>query len=155
VWFGASVIHLAKLRASYIGSEHHHLPCAGLPERAETIIRQVTQHDHRKAHMLRTYLTAMRSVLAEMYRVLRHGACAIVVVGPSVMRGLHVQTHDYLADIATALGFDVVGVAPRRLDRNKRMMPARFGHNTDSLIEQRMHEEYVIGLLKPSAPGTL
>jgi hypothetical protein len=34
-------------------------------------------------------------------------------------------------------------------DRNKRLLPARFGKKTDSMIEQRMHEEYVIGLLKP------
>jgi hypothetical protein len=43
----------------------------------------------------------------------------------------------------------VIGVVQRRLDRNKRMMPARFGKKTDSMIEQRLHEEYVIGLLKP------
>jgi hypothetical protein len=30
-------------------------------------------------------------------------------------------------------------------------MPARFGQKTDSMIEQRLHEEYVIGLLKDMA----
>jgi hypothetical protein len=44
----------------------------------------------------------------------------------------------------------VSGVVQRRLDRNKRMMPARFGKKADSMIEQRMHEEYIIGLLKPA-----
>jgi hypothetical protein len=68
------------------------------------------------------------------------------------MRNIDIQTHHCLADIATALGFDVVGVVQRVLDRNKRMMPARFGKKTDSMIEQRMHEEYVVGLLKPSPP---
>jgi hypothetical protein len=67
------------------------------------------------------------------------------------MRGVNVQTHDCLSDIAAALGFALVGVVHRMLDRNKRMMPARFGQKTDSMIEQRMHEEYVIGLLKPPA----
>ena len=66
------------------------------------------------------------------------------------MRGIDVETHYCLADIAAGLGFDVVGIAQRTLDRNKRMMPARFGKKTDSTIEQRMHEEYVIGLLKPA-----
>ena len=93
----------------------------------------------------------MKAVFAEMYRVLRADSAAIVVVGPSIMRGINVQTHDCLADIAAELGFDVVGVVQRMLDRNKRMMPARFGQKTDSMIEQRMHEEYVIGLLKPPA----
>jgi len=91
----------------------------------------------------------MESVLAEMYRVLRGDSAAIVVVGTSVMRDIDVQTHYCLADIATEVGFDVVGIAQRVLDRNKRMMPARFGKKTDSMIEQRMHEEYVLGLLKP------
>jgi hypothetical protein len=30
------------------------------------------------------------------------------------------------------------------------MMPARFGKKTNSMIEQRLHEEYVLGLLKPA-----
>jgi predicted DsbA family dithiol-disulfide isomerase len=67
------------------------------------------------------------------------------------MRDIDVRTHDCLADIAAGVGFDVVGVARRVLDRNKRMMPARFGKKTDSMIEQRMHDEYVIGLLKPES----
>ena len=91
----------------------------------------------------------MRRVISEMYRVLRNDSAAIIVVGTSTMRGIDVQTHTGLADIGAQVGFDVVGVVQRNLDRNKRMMPARFGKKSDSMIEQRMHEEYVIGLLKP------
>jgi len=105
--------------------------------------------DNSKAAILRKYFTEMKSVITEMYRVLCRDAAAVVVVGTSMMRGIDVQTHHCLADIATEVGFDVVGVVQRVLDRNKRMMPARFGKRTDSMIEQRMHEEYVIGLLKP------
>jgi hypothetical protein len=43
-----------------------------------------------------------------------------------------------------------VGVVQRVLDLKKRILPARFGKKSDSMIEQRMHEEYVIGLLKLS-----
>jgi len=154
VWLGQSVAQLSKLRAAYVGSEcFTDRPGVALPERAACVMRQVAQHDPRKAKVLRTYLTEMTAVLAEMYRVLRHNACAVVVVGPSVMRGINVQTHHCLADIARGLGFDVVGVVQRLLDRDKRMLPARFGKKTDSMIEQRMHEEYVIGLLKGATPG--
>lgn len=150
VWFGRSVVDLSKLRAEYIGSERvEHIQYATLPNRAESIIRQLTELDRSKAAILRKYFVEMRSVLAEMYRVLRTDSAAIVVVGTSMMRGIDVQTHYCLADIASELGFEVVGVVQRALDRNKRMMPARFGKKTDSMIEQRMHEEYVIGLLKP------
>jgi hypothetical protein len=88
-----------------------------------------------------------------MYRVLRSNAAAVIVIGSSVMRGINVKTHHCLADIAAERGFAVIGVVQRMLDRNKRMMPARFGQKTDSMIEQRMHEEYVIGLLKPPQTG--
>lgn len=150
VWLGKSVADLSVLRAGYIGSERiGHTRYAALPDRPETIIRQLAERDSNKAAILRKYFVEMRSVLAEIYRVLRSDSAAIVVVGTSMMRGIDIHTHYCLADIAVVLGFDVIGMAQRTLDRNKRMMPARFGKKTDSMIEQRMHEEYVIGLLKP------
>ena len=91
----------------------------------------------------------MTAVFTEMNRVLHRQAAAILVVGSSMMRGIDVETHTCLAAIAAQVGFDVVGVVPRRLDRDRRMMPARFGRQSGSMIEQRMHEEYVLGLLKP------
>jgi DNA modification methylase len=149
VWFGQSIADLAKLRTGYVGSEYlKDAPRADLPASAEASVRQVAQYDDHKARILRKYFVEMTFICAEMLRVLRHDACAIVVVGTSVMRGINVQTHQCLADIAATLGFDVVGIVQRVLDRDKRMMPARFGKKTDSMIEQRMHEEYVLGLLK-------
>lgn len=150
VWFGEPIPKLSELRAQYIGSERvGRAQYAALPSKAETVIKQVAERDGRKAAILRKYFTEMKSVIAEMYRVLRDDAAAIVVVGPSTMRGIRVQTHECLADIANSVGLEVVGIARRLLDRDKRMMPARFGKKGDSMIEQRMHEEYVIGLLKP------
>ncbi len=150
VWFGESVGNLSRLRADYIGSERRgQLSHPTLPDRPETIIRQLAERDPTKAAILRKYFVEMRLVLAEMYRVLRDDSASIIVVGTSMMRGLDIQTHYCLADLALELGYEVIGVVQRTLDRNKRMMPARFGKKTDSMIEQRMHEEYVIGLLKP------
>jgi DNA modification methylase len=149
VWLGESVINLTELRARYIGSEKiNGAQYAELPDKTESIIRALEKQDRKKSSILRKYFTEMQSVLAEMYRVLRKDSPAIVVVGPSIMRGIDVQTHHCLAEIAQETGFDVIGVVQRSLDRNKRMMPARFGKKTDSMIEQRMHEEYVIGLFK-------
>jgi hypothetical protein len=150
VWLGESISDLSELRAEYLGSERvGSTEYIAMPDRPERIIRQLAECDNSKARILRKYLAEMRIVFTEMYRVLRNDSAAIVVVGTSVMRGIDVQTHHCLADIAFSVGFDVVGIAQRILDRNKRMMPARFGKKTDSMIEQRMHEEYVIGLLKP------
>jgi len=148
VWFGYSIKELSDLRSTYIGSERALKYSEPLPSMTEEIIKQLSQLDNKKANVLRKYFIEMRSVLREMYRVLRTNSSAIVVVETSTRRGLDVQTHNCLAEIASELGFDVVGVVKRLLDRNKRMMPTRFGKKTESLIEQRMHDEYVIGLLK-------
>ena len=66
------------------------------------------------------------------------------------MRGIDVETHQCLADLVASVGFDMVGVVERKLDRDKRMMPARFGAKGGSGIEARMHHEYVIAGMKPS-----
>jgi DNA modification methylase len=151
VWLGESVVNLIELRARYIGAEKiTGAQYAELPDKTESIIRQLAERDRKKSSILRKYFAEMKAVLAEMYRVLRKDSPAIVVIGPSIMRGIDVQTHHCLAEIARETGFSVAGVVQRSLDRNKRMMPARFGKKTDAMIEQRMHEEYVIGLLKPA-----
>jgi DNA modification methylase len=151
VWLGESVVNLIELRARYIGAEKiTGAQYAELPDKTESIIRQLAERDRKKSSILRKYFAEMKAVLAEMYRVLRKDSPAIVVIGPSIMRGIDVQTHHCLAEIARETGFSVAGVVQRSLDRNKRMMPARFGKKTDAMIEQRMHEEYIIGLLKPA-----
>lgn len=150
VWLGKSISELSKLRSGYIGSERiEDVWNDNLPRRSQEIISRLQERDRRKSAILRKYLLEMNLVLSEMFRILRKDSAAIAVVGTSVMRGMDVQTHQCLSDMAAEIGFDVVGMKPRTLDRNKRMMPARFGKKTDSMIEQRMHEEYVIGLLKP------
>ena len=90
----------------------------------------------------------MTRSLREMYRVLKPGKCAIVVVGSSIMRGRDTETGDCLAEIARHIGFDVPKIGIRNLDRDRRMLPAQKQPNTASQIQQRMHQEYVIGLCK-------
>ena len=154
VWLGKGISELAELRSKYLGSERvGNRYDVELPSVPQEVIIQLERRDPVKARILRKYFDEMRTVLSETLRVLRPGAAAVLVVGTSTMRGLNVQTHQCLAEIAADRGFDVVGIAKRTLERNKRMMPARFGNRTGSLIEQRMHEEYVIGLLKPSQSG--
>lgn len=149
VWSGKKIQDLTELRSRYIGSERlGDLQPQYLGEHSEKIIRLLTDRDKKKAAILRKYLTEMRSVISEMYRVLQKDSAAIIVIGTSTMRDLDIETHLCLADIAQAIGFELVRISKRVLDRNKRMMPARFGKTKGSNIEQRIHEEYVIGLLK-------
>jgi len=91
----------------------------------------------------------MKNVLSEMFRVLKPGGTAVFVVGNSNIRGQDVSIPECLSEIGTSLGFLVPGIGIRRLDRNRRMMPTSTTINNESQIQQRMHEEYVIGFYKP------
>ncbi len=151
VWMGKSIRELSQWRARHIGSEKAHpagININDLPPLARDVAKELSSRDSKKARILVRYFTEMRKVLQETWRVLCPGSAAIFVVGTSIIRGINVQTHLCLAEIATCIGFTLVGVTERRLDRDRRMMPARYGENR-SLIEQRMHHEYVIGLIRP------
>ena len=149
VWFGWSLDDLKDLRKTYLG--HDALATESpvpLPGRCETTLARLAQRDERKALVLRRYFCEMSGVLGEMHRVLRAGGSAVVVVGTSTLRGMDVETHKALAAIAEDLGFACAGIGVRRLDRDKRMMPARWGNSRESQIEHRMHEEYAVGLVR-------
>lgn len=152
VWLGNPLSNLTALRAQYIGSEKTNgFVRMKLPKQVRDVLERLGELDAKKSLILEKYFVEMTSVIEEMYRVLRVGGCSVVVVGTSTMRGMDVETHLCLSRIAQHVGFDVVGIAKRQLDRNRRMMPARFGRQNTNGIEQRMYDEYVIGLLKPNS----
>ncbi len=150
VWLGHSINTLSNTRKRYIGGESTtDVEFVELPAHSAQIVEEIAKRDSRKGQVLHRYYSEMTGVLLEMYRVLRPGKAAIVVVGSSEMRGIDTQTGGCLADIGHSIGFDVPGIGVRQLDRNRRMMPVGATRNRSSQIQKRMHEELVIGFLKP------
>ncbi len=155
VWLGHPLANLSRLRRDYIG----HDAVAGfgfaeLPDLPSQVVAAVSRADPQKANVLHRYYSEMTRCLAEMARVLKPGKAAVVVVGSSTMRGLDTQTGACLGEIGRAVGLELCDIAVRRLDRDRRMMPARWSAADRSQIEERMHEEYVIGFLKPEPGGS-
>ena len=167
-WLGDPIPRLAGLRARYIGAEAAGGRASGgrkasgggaaagivpLPPGTQGVVDRLAVRDAPKARILARYFGEMAAAIGEMRRTLRSGGGAVIVVGPSVMRGILIPTHDCLAEIAAGAGLDVVAVAPRNLDRDRRMMPARNGAGggagAGAGIEGRMHTEYIIGAVKP------
>ncbi len=150
VWLGYPIDELGKKRQKYIGGESlANFQFEPLPSFTEGVVRQISALDERKGQVLKRYYSEMTRTLTEMYRVLKPGKTAVVVVGSSVMRGMDTQTANCLAHIGQEIGFEVPKIGVRHLDRNRRMMPAGHRVNKSSQIQQRMHEEYVIGFYKP------
>jgi len=150
VWFGYRLNQLAYLRRQYIGHDAlNGVELRPLPKRVADVVSHIRQADAKKAKVLHRYYSESILFLREMLRVLKPGRAAIVVVGSSTMRGIDTQTGRCLIKIGESLGFASVGVAVRKLDRDKRMMPARQRRNQNSTqIEDRMHEEHVIAFIK-------
>jgi DNA modification methylase len=151
VWFGYSIDDLSHTRHGYIGSDS--LKGANfdhLPDYTTGVVFKVMQKDRSKGLSLNHYYSEMTQSLSEIHRVLKPGKSAIVVVGSSMVRGIDTKTAECLAEISKSLGFAVPRIGLRKLDRDRRMMPVQR-HNPDlnSQIQQRMHEEYVIGCYKP------
>jgi DNA modification methylase len=152
-WLGDPIPRLSRLRSRYIGAERQSgtASAAALTPLAASAVQLLEPVDPGKARVLSRYFVDMSAAIGEMARVLKPGSAAIIVVGPSVMRGVLIPTHDCLAEIAAQAGFDVVAVAPRTIDRDRRMMPARNAADRYAMggMERRMHTEYIIGAVRP------
>jgi hypothetical protein len=149
VWLGCDVDTLTDLRREYIGGQSvKGISYEELPPKTCNVIRQISKKDEEKGLVLHRYYSEMTRVLKEMYRVLKCNAAAIVVVGSSTMRGISTQTELCLAEIGESIGFEVPEIGVRNLDRDRRMLPAGNENNETSQIQQRMHQEYVIGFYK-------
>ena len=150
VWFGFSIDELTEKRKTYIGSEGFaNLPDVELPDSVENIVVELSKKSKSKSVSLRRYYVEMTLVLRELYRVLKRQKAAIVVVGNSTLAGIDAKVDNSLIEIGKQVGFDVPMVGIRQLDRNHRMLPAGFRVDKNSQIQQRMHDEFVIGFYKP------
>jgi DNA modification methylase len=150
VWMGYPIETLGQTRRTYIGGDFvTDIKYEKLPEKVAEVVADITTQDKNKGQVLHRYYSEMTRILREMYRVLKPGKAAIIVVGSSIMRGRDTETHTCLESIGRTIGFDVPMIGVRKLDRDRRMMPAGAKLNLNSQIQQRIHEEYVIGLYKP------
>jgi tRNA G10 N-methylase Trm11 len=147
-WFGYPPKRLTDLRSAYIGAERRSPKLVCGSETANQVLQSLGRKDARRAAVVAHYFHDMETFLREALRVLVRGRAAVLVVGSSTIRGVEIKAPMVLAELADSVGFRVIGVARREIVRDARMMPV--SHNSPrSGIEARMHEEGVVGLIKP------
>jgi DNA modification methylase len=149
VWLGYLLDQLGETRKLCVGGESTtSFAFEALPPKTTAVVTTIAANDTKRGKALERYYSEMTRVLREMQRVLKPDRAAVLVVASSEIRQIDTQTQICLAEIGETVGFEVPKIGTRRLDRNRRMMPA--GHKIDgaSQIQKRMHEEYVIGFYK-------
>lgn len=151
VWFGYPISMLSKKRKDYIGSaaiglnQNHYV----FPENTTKVIELIKTADPRKALSVGRYYFESRQILHELFRVLKPGKTLIYVIGSSVIRGIDINVAICLQEIGESIGFNIPKIGIRNINRDRRMLPTSRFHNHESVIEQRMHNEFVIGFNKP------
>ncbi len=149
-WFGAKIDTLTTKRNTYIGAEATSgFKFEDLPVFTSNKIARLSEIDPKKALVLKRYFSEMKRSLKEIFRVLKPGRVAVMVVGSSLMKGIDTETHKCLQEIGISVGFISPHIGIRQLDRNRRMLPASNKVNSDSQIQKRMHQEYIVGFYKP------
>ena len=132
--------------ATYIGSERGHIgkqfildeKISNFPLTQETLLK-LAETDIRQANLLQRYFVDMNNVLREISRVLKLGNSAIIVVCPSHIRKIEIQTHKLLTEIAEQTNLKLKEEHTRTINGNKRILPymqESFG--------DRMSTEYVL-----------
>ena len=151
VWFGYPISLLSKKRRAYIGSEsigqlqHKNV----FPENTDKVLKQISSIDPKKALIVGKYYSESLQILIELFRVLKPGKSLIYVVGSSIIRGVDIEVASCLQELGESIGFKIPKIGLRNINRDRRMLPISRLNNPESLIEQRMHFEYVIGFYKP------
>jgi DNA modification methylase len=149
VWFGFDIPGLSLLRSRYIGGEStREFEMELLPPRTSALVERITIKSKKRGLALRRYYSEMTRVLRETNRILKPDRAAVFVVGSAIMGGIDSEAHHCLGEIGSGIGLDLVEIGVRRLDRNRRMMPVTATASTKSQIENRMHEEYIVGFYK-------
>lgn len=90
------------------------------------------------------FFADLEAVTGQMWRVLRPGGHAVVVIADNTVKGHRVRAHAALAEIAQQAGFDVVTRHAREIDRVRRRFPVgTFG------FDGPMTHEHVVVLRRP------
>ena len=103
---------MANLKRHHIGTEvvrakeYADLRQTGIVD-LDALLADIYEVDRRRSFIIYKYFEDMRRNLEQVRRVLRPGGRYVVVVGNNIIRQRLVPTHQFLAEIAEAVGFEL------------------------------------------------
>ncbi len=146
-WLGlVSNLPLSIMKRKYIGTEavfkreYEVLHASGV-RALDPTLAAIHERDPRRSYIVYRFFKDMKRQLMETYRVLRPGGRYCIAIGSNTIRGVLVESHKMISEIATSpeIGFE--------LDR--RFFSGLIRHFIKIPRRERMHGEWVIILRKP------
>lgn len=151
-WLGvAGTGELRAFERQNIGREHldktevTQMPASGLTD-ADTLIDMISSENPRRAAIVATYLSEMKTALIEAVRVLKPGGHFVLVIGDNQVCGREFRSSVYLTRMLNDLGLQTKLQLVDEI-RSRGLITKR--HKTAGVIAR----EWVILLQKPVATG--
>ena len=73
------------------------------------------------------YFAQMKLVIQELYRVLKIGSPLHFIIGDSALYGVHIETHNFLAQLMTESGFKIIKIDNLRKRGHRWLLKKRQG----------------------------
>ncbi len=137
---------LSKMKRNYIGTEtvykdeYSELQITNYST-LNPILEKIYQIDARRSFIVYKFFEDMKAKLGETFRVLRPGGKYCITIGSNLIRGVPVESHKILTEIATSpdIGFK----------HERSFFSGLIRHFIKIPRKERMHGEWVIILQKP------
>lgn len=114
-WFDY-IENLLEFRKDFIGTFYSYgQSLITESELANEIIEKIKQKHERTAKEVANYFNDMKSICNEMFRVLKPGGKAFIVIGNTTYRGIKIQSAEIVAELLELRGFEVEDVIKRSI----------------------------------------
>ncbi|MBU2567462.1 MAG: site-specific DNA-methyltransferase [Elusimicrobia bacterium] len=107
---------LTEFRKKFIGTAHHNKRNLEIDsEIGRTCIKKLKEKDSKKSEEVAMYFGEMRECFIEMYRVLRVGGKACIVIGDTSFCGVDVPNAEVFAEQMQNIGFEIHKIIKREI----------------------------------------
>jgi SAM-dependent methyltransferase len=149
-WMGHRVSDLRSVRSTNIGTE----VAAGDQLKEADVAAAMRRLGKlkglpaRERGQIGRYLSDMSVVLGEIYRVLKPGGEAVLVVGDNTRRGVFIKNSNAIVHLGGLRGLELIHRRQRALPPNRRYLPPPSGTKRGDFLDGRLRKEVLLAFQK-------